>query len=148
LRSPNKVAFSSATDAALLQSEYIALVAEPNLAGVEGDRVLFSCSSSSVTCAGGQVLDATNQETGIQPLSGNADTVFMMSVATWFAIGAVTLIVLSAVVGLLIAAVLGSVSRNISELLEAESSALMPLTRARLPRDKSESLGDMRQALS
>jgi hypothetical protein len=35
----NKVAFSSATDAALLQSEYIALVAEPNLAGV-GDRVL------------------------------------------------------------------------------------------------------------
>jgi hypothetical protein len=29
----NKVAFSSATDAALLQSEYIALVAEPNIAG-------------------------------------------------------------------------------------------------------------------
>ena len=29
----NKVAFSSATDAALVQSEYIALVAEPNLAG-------------------------------------------------------------------------------------------------------------------
>jgi len=123
-------------------------VAEPNLAGVEGDRVLFSCSSSSTTCGGGQLLDATNQETGIQPLSGNADTVLMMSVATWFAIGAVVLIMLSVVVGLLIAAVLGSVSRNISELLEAESSSLMPLTRARLPRDKSESLGDMRQALS
>jgi hypothetical protein len=72
----------------------------------------------------------------------------MMSVATWFAIGAVMLIMLSVVVGLLIAAVLGSVSRNISELLEAESTSLMPLTRARLPGDKSELLGDMRQAIS
>jgi hypothetical protein len=54
----------------------------------------------------------------------------MMSVATWFAIGAVMLIMLSGVVGLLIAAVLGSVSHNISELLEAESSSLMALTRA------------------
>jgi hypothetical protein len=72
----------------------------------------------------------------------------MMSVATWFAIGAVMLIMLSVVVGLLIAAVLGSVSRNISELLEAESSSLMPLTRARVPRDKSGLLGDMPQAIS
>ena len=72
----------------------------------------------------------------------------MMFVGLWFAIGAVLLIMLSVVVGLLIAAVLGSVSRNISELLEAESNSLMPLTRARLPRDKSEPLGDMRQALS
>ena len=73
----------------------------------------------------------------IQALSGNADTVSMMSVGTWFAIGAVVLLSLSAVVGLLISAVLGSVSRNVSELLEAESNSLMPLTRARLPRDKS-----------
>jgi hypothetical protein len=34
----NKVAFSSATDAALLQSEYIALVAEPNVAGQQAGR--------------------------------------------------------------------------------------------------------------
>jgi hypothetical protein len=132
----------------LLQSEYIALVAEPNLAGVEGDRGLFSCSSSSATLRRSDKFWTQRIRTGVQPPSGNADTVFMMFVGMWFAIGAVLLIVLSAVVGLLIAAVLGSVSRNISELLEAESSALMPLTRARLPRDKSGLLGDMRQAIS
>ena len=140
---PNKVAFSSATDAVLLQSEYIALVAEPNLAGVEGDRVPLDAIA---TCGADKFYHESG--TGIQPLSGTADTVFMMFVGLWFAIGAVLLIMLSAVVGLLIAAVLGSVSRNISELLEAESSSLMPLTRARLPRDKSEPLGDMRQAIS
>src|SRR5687768_6870082 len=65
---------------------------------------------------------------------GGADTVIMMSIGVYFAIGAAALVMLSAVVGLLIAATLGSLSRSVSVLLEAESCSLMLLTRARATR--------------
>jgi hypothetical protein len=59
-----------------------------------------------------------------------------MTVWTWLAIGGAALILASAVVGLVIAAILGSLSRNVSQLLDAEPWSSMPLTRARLPRDE------------
>ena len=78
--------------------------------------------------------------------AGAADTVIMMSIGVWFAIGAAALVMLSVVVGLLIAAILGSLGRSVSELLEAESCSLMPLTRARATRE-IQGAGSRRRAM-
>jgi hypothetical protein len=57
----------------------------------------------------------------------------MMAEWVWLAIGALALFTLSALAGLMIAAILGSVSRNVSELLDVGPWSSAPLTRERLP---------------
>ena len=62
-------------------------------------------------------------------LGVDADTDFMMSLGMWLAIGTGALLMVSVGGGLMIAAILGTISRDVSELLETESWSLMPLAR-------------------
>jgi len=74
--------------------------------------------------------------------------VVVMAEWMWLAIGAVAIIVLSTFAGLTVAAILGSVSRNVSELLDVGPWSSAPLTRERLPFDKATTESRRRPGVS
>lgn len=62
-----------------------------------------------------------------------------MAIWAWIAIGATALCVISVLVGLAIARILGEITRQASDLLDEQTWASAPLTRAAKPDPDEES---------
>jgi hypothetical protein len=69
----------------------------------------------------------------VQESADRADKVGRMPVWTWIVIGATTVLVLSIVAGLAVSAILGSISRDLTELIEIDLYASAALKRVKTP---------------
>jgi ABC-type enterochelin transport system permease subunit len=67
---------------------------------------------------------------GVQFPAADADRVGSMALWAWIVMGSATLLALSLLVGLALAAILGTISSEVSELLELEPWRTAPPTRA------------------